>query len=131
MTRMAYHIDTVLGPEEGKLHGYPGHEEIELALIRMHQATGDPLMLKLASYFIDERGKKPNFFEQEMKARNGSQYFPLSELGDQYAQNHLPVREQDALEGHSVRALYLATGHGRRGPSDRRRNPRRRLPSPV
>jgi DUF1680 family protein len=110
MTRMARHIDMVLGPEEGKLHGYPGHEEIELALIRMHQATGDPLMLKLARYFIDERGKKPNFFEQELKTRNGSQHFPLSELGDRYAQNHLPVREQDALEGHSVRALYLATG---------------------
>ena len=110
MTRMAYHIDAVLGPEEGKLHGYPGHEEIELALVRMHQATGDPLMLKLARYFIDERGKKPNFFEQELAARNGSWYFPLHELGDQYAQNHLPVREQDALEGHSVRALYLATG---------------------
>ena len=36
MTRMAYHIDSVIGPEEGKLHGYPGHEEIELALVSMY-----------------------------------------------------------------------------------------------
>jgi DUF1680 family protein len=110
MTRMALNIDTVLGPEEGKLHGYPGHQEIELALIRMYGATGDPLMLKLARYFIDERGKKPNFFHQEHEKRGGAYHFPIHKLGDSYAQNHLPVREQTALEGHSVRALYMATG---------------------
>ncbi len=110
MVRMARHIDTVLGPEEGKLHGYPGHQEIELALVRMYDATHDPLMMKLASYFIDERGKKPNFFHLEHEKRSGSYHFPLHKLGDSYAQNHLPVREQTSLEGHSVRALYMAAG---------------------
>ena len=110
MVRMARHIDTVLGPEEGKLHGYPGHQEIELALVRMYDATHDPLMMKLASYFIDERGKKPNFFHLEHEKRGGSYHFPLHKLGDSYAQNHLPVREQTSLEGHSVRALYMAAG---------------------
>lgn len=110
MTRMARHIDTVLGLEEGKLHGYPGHQEIELALVRMYSATDDPLMLKLARYFIDERGKKPNFFHLEHKKRNGEYHYPIHKLGDSYQQNHLPVREQTALEGHSVRALYMTTG---------------------
>ncbi len=114
MTRMAYHIDSVLGAEEGKLHGYPGHEEIELALVSMYHATNDPLMLKLAKYFIDERGKEPRFFDQEEEARNAENPNPRRrrrwrDPGD-YAQWHKPVREQDTIEGHSVRALYLATG---------------------
>lgn len=109
MTRMAYHIDSVLGPEEGKLHGYPGHEEVELALVSMYHATNDPLMLKLAKYFIDERAKEPRFFDIEEEARNNGQKRRWRDPGD-YAQWHKPVREQEALEGHSVRALYLATG---------------------
>lgn len=108
MTRMAYHIDSVIGPEEGKLHGYPGHEEIELALISMYGATKDPLMLKLAKYFIDERGREPKFFNLEAEKREGRK--PRWEDRGYYAQWHLPVREQTALEGHAVRALYLATG---------------------
>ncbi len=110
MVRMAKHIDTVLGPEDGKIHGIPGHEEIELALVRMYGATKDPLMLKLASYFIDERGKKPSFFHQEHEKRNGAFHFPLHKMSDEYAQNHLPMRKQATIEGHSVRALYMATG---------------------
>ncbi len=109
MTRMAHHIDTVIGPEEGKLHGYPGHEEIELALVSMYHATGDPVMLKLASYFINERGREPRFFDIEAEAREGESARRYRDPGD-YAQWHKPVREQDSLEGHSVRALYLATG---------------------
>ena len=110
MTRMAHHIDTVLGPEDGKLHGYPGHEEIELALISMYGVTGDPVMLKLAKYFIDERGREPRFFDIEARLREGERYDRRPRDPGDYAQWHRPVREQDALEGHSVRALYLATG---------------------
>ncbi len=110
MTRMAYHIDSVIGPEEEKLHGYPGHEEIELALVSMYHATGDPLMLKLAKYFIDERGREPRFFDIEAEAREGARRNRRYRDPGDYAQWHRPVREQDALEGHSVRALYLATG---------------------
>lgn len=110
MTRMAHHIDTVLGPEEGKLHGYPGHEEVELALVSMYHVTGDPVMLKLAKYFIDERGKEPRFFDIEAEKREGGERRRRWRDPGDYAQWHKPVREQDALEGHSVRALYLATG---------------------
>ncbi len=108
MTRMAHHIDSVLGPEEGKLHGYPGHEEIELALAAMWRVTGDPVMLKLAKYFIDERGREPRFFDIEAERREGRK--PEYRDPGYYAQWHAPVREQTSLEGHSVRALYLATG---------------------
>ncbi len=108
MTRMAHHIDSVLGPEDGKLHGYPGHEEVELALVAMYNVTGDPVMLKLAKYFIDERGREPRFFDIEAEKRDGHK--PRWRDPGDYAQWHKPVREQDALEGHSVRALYLATG---------------------
>lgn len=101
MLRVAEHIMTVLGPEEGKLRGYPGHPEIELALIKMYHATGDERLLKLASFFVDERGKKPNFFETEHLEKP---------LNPEYNQSHLPVREQTTLEGHSVRALYLLSG---------------------
>ena len=62
------------GTEEGRLHGYPGHPEIELALIRMYRETGDKEVLELARYFIEERGKdlgdgKGNFYDQEAKRR--------------------------------------------------------------
>lgn len=110
MTRMAYHIDSVLGPEEGKLHGYPGHEEIELALVRMYHATGDELMLKLARYFIDERGREPFFFAEEAKRRGDANWFDRNGFDLTYWQSHKPVREQTAPDGHAVRAMYLATG---------------------
>lgn len=110
MTRMAHHIDSVIGPEEGKLHGYPGHEEIELALVRMYHATGDEVMLKLARYFIDQRGQKPYFFVDEAIKRGEPNYFDRNNVDLTYWQSHLPVREQTAPEGHAVRAMYLATG---------------------
>lgn len=102
-------IDATFGPEPEKLHGYPGHEEIELALCRLYELTGDERALRLAKYFIDERGKAPNYFEQEQK-KLGQEYFPDGAYGFKYAQHHLPVREQTTMEGHSVRALYLAAG---------------------
>ncbi len=109
MERMADHIMTVLGPEEGKLHGYPGHEEIELALCKLYDVTGKEKYLRLAEYFINERGKSPNFFAEEQK-RLGRDYPPQGPFGYAYAQHHLPVRRQETVEGHAVRALYLMSG---------------------
>lgn len=75
----------------------PGHEEIELALVKLWQATGDTLYLNLAKKFIDVRGVT---------------YCPEGEgvMAPSYAQQHLPVREQRTAEGHSVRAMYLYSG---------------------
>lgn len=54
--RFVDHIDSVIGPDEGKLRGYPGHPVIEMALMRLHEITGDEKHLRLAKYFVDERG---------------------------------------------------------------------------
>ena len=59
MCRYADYIDSVFGLEEGKRRGWPGHEEIELALIKLYRVTGNERYLKLASYFINDRGTSP------------------------------------------------------------------------
>ncbi len=56
MERFTDHIAATFGAEEGKRRGYPGHQELELALIRAWHATGKRKFLDLATYFIDERG---------------------------------------------------------------------------
>lgn len=75
----------------------PGHQEIELALVKLHRVTGNPLYLEMAQKFIDVRGVTYQ--------PNGESYMAPS-----YAQQHLPVREQRTAEGHSVRAMYLYSG---------------------
>ena len=108
--RLVDHIDSVLGAEEGKLHGYPGHPVIEMALMRLYQVTGDPKHLNLARYFVDQRGQSPLFFEEEDE-RNGNRfYWKDSYFRYQYYQAGKPVREQADAEGHAVRAMYLFSG---------------------
>ncbi|MGI5893292.1 MAG: glycoside hydrolase family 127 protein [Candidatus Merdivicinus sp.] len=107
-------IDQIFGPEEGKLHGYPGHEVIEMALIRLYGITKDPKHLRLARYFIDERGKSPSYFAEEYERNNGVP-MPLQKpnrFSDtlSYYQADAPVREQQTAHGHSVRATYLYSG---------------------
>lgn len=65
----------------------PGHEEIELALIKLYLATDEKRYLDLCMYFLNRRG--------------------VDEPIQNYCQSHLPVREQKEAVGHSVRALYL------------------------
>jgi uncharacterized protein len=99
-------IGTVYGPNPGQKHGYPGHEEIELALVKLHRVTQNPKHLEMAQYFVDERGKQPHFFDLEAVARGeelGKFHFGTYE----YAQAHKPVREQSEVVGHAVRAMYL------------------------
>ena len=71
----------------------PGHQEIELALVKMYEATGEKRYLELSKFFIDERGKKPEFKYDWCK--------------ESYHQSHIPVREQKEAVGHAVRATYL------------------------
>ncbi len=115
MCRYADHIDTVFGPEEGKKKGYPGHPEIELALVKLYRVTGEERYLKLSKYFIDERGRDPKYFDAEAKERGeepGKKYWWDDWEIERYAyyQAHRPVREQDTAEGHAVRAMYLFSG---------------------
>jgi DUF1680 family protein len=67
MCRFVDHIDTVFGKEENKIQGYDGHQEIELALVKLYRETGDERYLNLSKFFIDERGQQPHFFDKERK----------------------------------------------------------------
>ena len=108
MKRVADHIDSRFGPAPDQLHGYPGHPEIELALIRLYHAANEPRYFRLAQYFIDQRGTQPYYYEEEYARIKGEEYFGgLHELGREYAQWHAPVREQRDAIGHAVRGLYL------------------------
>jgi len=107
MCRYADYIAKVFGPR--KKRGYPGHEEIELALVKLYHATGNERYLKLSTYFVDERGRQPHYYDKEAKARGEApQRFRFQSYD--YNQSHLPVREQDEARGHSVRAMYLYSG---------------------
>lgn len=111
MCRFADHIDEMFGKEENKLRGYDGHQEIELALVKLYKATGNERYLQLSKYFIDERGQQPHYFDLEKKARNDDKEFWWhDEYGDySYHQAHLPVRDQKEAIGHAVRAMYMYT----------------------
>ena len=101
MCRYADYIDSVFGWEEGKRRGWPGHEEIELALIKLYRATGNERYLKLASYFIDDRGTEPCVFPEDEWNFEGMKVIRQADK---------PVREQQDAQGHAVRAVYLYTG---------------------
>lgn len=109
MCRYADHIDSVIGPEEGKKHGYPGHPEAELALIKLWKVTGEQRYFDLCKYFIDERGKQPHFYDIEARAR-GADPAHYWAKDHRYTQSHIPIREQSEMVGHSVRACYLYAG---------------------
>jgi uncharacterized protein len=105
--RLADAIDSRFGPEKPKVPGYCGHEEVELALVKLARLTGDRKYLRLASYFVEERGTSPNYFEQEAAAPGYSPIFGIKSLD--YYQAHVPVRQQAHAVGHAVRAMYLYT----------------------
>ncbi|MGL6193301.1 MAG: glycoside hydrolase family 127 protein [Thermoguttaceae bacterium] len=89
------HIMDTFGREPGKKVEVPGHEEIELALVKLYQLTGDEKYLDLSQFFIDVRG---------------DQAVRTDKLQGAYSQDHKPVRKQDEIMGHAVRAMYLYAG---------------------
>lgn len=104
------YVDTIFGAEENKKHGYPGHEVIEMALIKLYKITENKKYLKLAKYFIDERGKAPLYFEEEGIKHENKFWWEDSYFKYGYYQAAKPVREQEVAEGHAVRAVYLYSG---------------------
>jgi len=90
--KWADHVDSIFGPD--KRHDVCGHEEVELALVKLYHLTGEKRYLNLAKFFIDERG-------HDACGRK---------LYGQYAQDHKPVRQQTEIVGHAVRAMYLLCG---------------------
>ncbi len=109
--KLADHIYSVFGKEEGKIPGYDGHPEIELALVKLYEVTGDRKYLELAKFFIDERGQEPYYFDIEWEKRGKKEHWQgFKKLGREYLQAHKPVRQQKEAVGHAVRAVYLYSG---------------------
>ncbi len=106
LCRTADFIDTVFGDAEGRLPGYSGHEEIELALVKLHHASGNRRYLEMSREFVERRGRRPYYFDREARAR-GEPVADDKALRYHNRQAHLPVREQTEAVGHAVRAMYL------------------------
>jgi DUF1680 family protein len=87
----------VFGPD--KLHMEPGHEIVEMGLVKLYRITGKKEYLDLAKFFIDERGHRSYDAASADQWKNGM-----------YWQDNKPVTEQDEAEGHAVRAMYLYSG---------------------
>lgn len=101
-------ICKVFGNTTGKKNGYPGHQEIELALIKLYRVTGKKQYLDTANYFIGERGSEPNYLIEEMRKRGGCEFFPeLKNYDLPYSQAHMRPIHQKTAEGHAVRAMYM------------------------
>ncbi|KAF2093592.1 DUF1680-domain-containing protein [Rhizodiscina lignyota] len=112
-------LHRTFGPSPDQIHGYPGHPEIELALLRLYKRTHNPEHLQLAHYFISERGNGnsggtgKHYYDIEREKRGEHTYewpehYPVRDPYS-YQQAHLPITEQQTIEGHSVRAMYLLT----------------------
>ncbi|WP_408582059.1 glycoside hydrolase family 127 protein [Hafnia paralvei] len=114
--RLADHIDGVFGPHENQLHGYPGHPEIELALMRLYEVTGNSRYMKLTQYFVEQRGSHPpHYYDEEYEKRGKTSYWntygPAWMVKDKaYSQAHEPLALQQSAIGHAVRFVYLLAG---------------------
>lgn len=83
----------------GKRHVAPGHEIVEMGLVKLYRITGRKDYLDLAKFFIDERGHRAYDKTSTNEWKNGM-----------YWQDDEPVVDQDEAEGHAVRAMYLYSG---------------------
>jgi len=125
--RSADNVAAEFGPGRKQRHAYPGHQEIELALVKLYRATGRRRYLDLAKYFLDERAKRPLYFDIEARARGEEPGEGLYSGYDyRYYQSHLPVREQpDAVRQAAVGGLQtpVALGHAQADAHHRRGRP--------
>ena len=95
--KFADHFDSLFGPD--KRHWVTGHQELELALVKLYKTTGNKKYLNLADWLLSERGHK-----------HAVGYTWTDWRDTAYAQDVLPVKQQTQITGHAVRAMYLYTG---------------------
>ncbi|TKA27255.1 hypothetical protein B0A54_16150 [Friedmanniomyces endolithicus] len=119
---MIRYVDLMIktfGPGEDQLHAYPGHPELEIALLRLHERTHDKRHFELAKYFITERGNPKgvdgrHYYDWEADKRgddpNARPYFyPERTPSNWYYSASVPLVDMQTVEGHSVRPMYLLT----------------------
>lgn len=95
--KWANHFDSNFGPN--KKHWVTGHQELELALVKLYKTTNDKKYLDLAKWLLEERGRK---------LARGYTWTDWKDTA--YAQDVVPVRDQKEITGHAVRAMYMYTG---------------------
>lgn len=88
---------------ENKIKGYPGHEIAEMALVKLYDVTGKREYLNAAKFFIDERGKKPYYYDSVLGKETVYDNY-------HYNQAHCEPRHQHEAVGHAVRGVYLYSG---------------------
>lgn len=103
-------IQQHFGVEEGKIKGADGHQEIELALIKLYEVTGKEEYVELSSWFLKIRGEDPDFYLEQLveNKKEGLSTGNLPHIDLKYLQAHKPVLEQDEAVGHAVRLVYMA-----------------------
>lgn len=108
--RFADCINEHFGPEDGKIHGADGHQEIELALVKLYEITGNATYLELSQYLLLIRGQDPDFYTRQLEENREKQLSSesIGPINLNYHQAHKPVTEQDTAEGHAVRLVYMA-----------------------
>jgi uncharacterized protein len=95
--KFADHFDALFGP--GKQHWVTGHQELELALVKLYRVTKEKRYLTLSNWLLDERGHKY------------AVGYTWSDWRDTaYAQDVIPIKKQKEITGHAVRAMYMYTG---------------------
>ena len=98
MCEYADYIEKVFVKENSATYVTPGHPEIELALVKLYEATGEKRYLELSKFFIDNHGAN----DKDKELYRGCNLL--------YNQDDKPLRERDTVDGHCVRALYLLAG---------------------
>lgn len=91
--RFANHIDSTFRMKDR--HWVSGHQEIELALVKLYKTTGDRRYLDLSDWYLQQRGHG---------------YFAALPRDQEYSQDRFPLKDQTQITGHAVRAMYLYTG---------------------
>jgi uncharacterized protein len=98
--RAVDNFNSVVGSKEGKKHWVTGHQEIELALIKLYKVTNKEEYLKLSEWLLEERGHGYGI---------GDNLWGALKWGPKYAQDEKPIREMTHISGHAVRAMYMYT----------------------
>ena len=96
--RLADHMDATFRQQNRPW--VSGHQEVELALVKLARTTGDKKYVELADWFLDQRGR----------GHGKGMIWSNPHMGPKYCQDDVPVRDQKEITGHAVRAMYLYTG---------------------